>query len=109
MSAPVVPEKKADEALAEILHSIAAEEIALAHIINAEGEKIQKAINDYACNLDDLVDINKSVSKTMKSVIMKEILLMLKMEQVCEVAECLDVEVSTTTGKKKGGKRSAAD
>lgn len=96
MSAPKIPDRKPEEALVDIIESIALEETALAHIINAEGEKVQKAVS-LAKSVDDLIDANEAVDKTLKTVIMKEILLQIKFQQVCDVLDCFD----TGKGKKK--------
>lgn len=64
-----------------LLVSIAMEELGLAHIINAEGEKIQAAIKDCR-KLEDLLEVNDSVDKILKDVIKKEMLLQFKFEHV---------------------------
>lgn len=43
------PDMTSEQALTMILSSIALEEVALSHIINAEGEKIQHVLH-YAAN-----------------------------------------------------------
>lgn len=48
-----------DEALDAILTSIAMEEVALSHIINAEGEKIQHVIRSAKQNKADICDVMK--------------------------------------------------
>jgi len=67
-----------------LLASIAFEELGLAHIISAEGEKIQTAL-DFAENIDDLTEINQSVEKTLRSTIKKEMLLQFKLEDTLEM------------------------
>lgn len=74
-----------------LLASIALEELALAHIINAEGEKIQYIIGTLpgvtppeVPSLSTLLTINDSVRKTLQSVIAKEIILNFKMENVLD-------------------------
>ena len=47
-------------AASSLLQSIALEETAISHILNAEGEKLQKAIS-LSCDLKDLIEINKAV------------------------------------------------
>jgi hypothetical protein len=75
-----------EEVINLLLASIALEELGLAHIINAEGEKIQAVIGDSKCNkLEDLVKIDKSVQTTLRDVIKKEILLEFKLENILEL------------------------
>lgn len=71
-----------------LLASVALEELGLAHIINAEGEKIQAVIKDGKCvRLEDLLAIDKSVQTTLRDVIKKEILLEFKFENILELME----------------------
>jgi hypothetical protein len=78
-----------------LLASVAFEELGLAHLINAEAEKIQAVLGTLedgdsvkGCpSLDDLLKINKSVQHTMKDIIKKEILLQFKLENVIELEE----------------------
>lgn len=49
------------QALTDILVSISLEEAAIAHILNAEGEKIQKVVADEESTTCELLCINKSV------------------------------------------------
>ncbi|MFV0249440.1 MAG: hypothetical protein ACK5HP_00135 [Bacilli bacterium] len=59
----------------DLLESIALEEAAISHILNAEGEKIQKAVC-LSNNICDLLKINESVTKTISNVnILEQILL----------------------------------
>ncbi|MDF2889731.1 MAG: hypothetical protein K0R80_98 [Clostridia bacterium] len=72
-----------------LLASIALEELGLAHIINAEGEKIQEVIGNNPC-LGDLVEIDKSVDRTLQNVIKKEMLLQFKLENVLDLIDKTD-------------------
>lgn len=65
----------------EILHSIALEEAGLAHILNAEGEKIQKAVASNA-TIEELLRVNASVSNTINKVTVLEGQLIAKLENV---------------------------
>ncbi len=72
---------KFEQAYVDVIESIALEEVGLAHIINAEGEKIQKAL-DLAENTDDLLKINNSVKRTLATVNHSQMLLQYKLEEV---------------------------
>lgn len=92
MSLPNIPDIKPDIDLCRndvinlLLSSIALEELGLAHIINAEGEKLQAGI-ELSTSLNDLTDLNKSAEKMLRSVIKKEMLLQFKMEDVLAIPE----------------------
>lgn len=100
MSMPNIPDIKPDidicrdDVIDLLLASIALEEIGIAHIINAEGEKIQCITDEcgedgksghHCVKLEDLLEINKSVQTTLKDVIKKEILLEFKFENILEL------------------------
>ncbi|MFF2015247.1 hypothetical protein [Paenibacillus sp. NPDC058177] len=76
------------QTVALLLGSIALEELALAHIINAEAEKIQYVLGTLKpgvtpqATLSDLLAIDNSVRKTLQEVVRKEILLQQKLEGV---------------------------
>jgi hypothetical protein len=72
-----------------LLTSIALEELSLAHIMNAEAEKIQEIVKLPSCNkLEDLICIDKSVERMMRDVIKKEMLLEFKFENILELVNC---------------------
>lgn len=62
MGMPVIACSNIDKccAASSLLQSIALEEAALAHILNAEGEKLQKAISLPKIEICDLISINES-------------------------------------------------
>ena len=77
-----------EETINLLLASVALEEIGLAHIINAEGEKIQAVVKDGKCvSLEDLIAIDKSVQTTLRDIIKKEILLEFKFENILELID----------------------
>jgi hypothetical protein len=93
MGMPNIPDIKPEIDLCKkdvvnlLLSSIALEEIGLAHIINAEGEKIQAVLESKPCT-DELFKIDKSVQTTLRDIIKKEMLLEFKFDNVLEFANC---------------------
>ncbi|BAU29841.1 hypothetical protein DFP93_11275 [Aneurinibacillus soli] len=70
--------------LVSVLNSIAAEETALGKLIGAEANKINKAITVPGVSTNNLVDINNSVNRTLRTIIKKEIVLETKMQDVLD-------------------------
>lgn len=67
----------------EILNFIALEESALSNILNAEGEKIQKADAMKDISIEDLLCVKLSVAKTIREVTSLELVLLSKLEADC--------------------------
>lgn len=63
----------------DLIESIAKMETALSHILNAEGEKLQKAVA-IADDICDLLEVNKAVNKTITSITFLEQILYAKLE-----------------------------
>lgn len=70
-----------EEAFANLLQSIALEEAGLAHILNAEGQKLEKCI-EKICDCEDMLKVNDSVVEVLKNVVKAQILLQFKLEEV---------------------------
>ena len=94
MSMPNIPEVNSninldiEDSLSVVIASIGFEELGLAHIINAEGEKIQSFLGtlegqevkqDVA--IEDLEKLDSVVNKTLDTVIIKELLLLMKLQK----------------------------
>lgn len=83
------PDMTRDQVLNMLLSSIALEELALSHIINAEGEKIQYTLG-HSCGggcptrIADILSVNKSVTTLLEMVMQNQLLLKNKMEKVLE-------------------------
>ena len=69
-------------AAASLLQSIALEEAAISHILNAEGEKLQKAIAIAGCSHKDLLEVNKSVEDMVDKITALEIVLKSKLDLI---------------------------
>ncbi len=93
MSMPIIPDLnpeiniKVVDAISVVIASIGFEELGLAHIINAEGEKIQSFLGTLEgqeikkeVSIEDLEKLDKIVTDTLNSVIKKEMLLLMKLE-----------------------------
>lgn len=81
-----------EEVIAKLLESIAEEEIALANIISSEADKINAFVGE---NFDfptspsnkDIIAFNQSIYRIIESVLMKEWLLLKKLETVISIKE----------------------
>ncbi|MFF2291119.1 LVIVD repeat-containing protein [Peribacillus butanolivorans] len=87
-----------------LLSSIALEELALAHIMNAEAEKLQfvlgtlptgTALSPAVVSLAELFAVDSSVQRTLRDVIKKEMLLEFKFENVLDLIATLPPVIST--------------
>jgi hypothetical protein len=94
MNMPTIPEMKGkveislEETIRLLLVSVGLEELSLAHIMNAEAEKIQEVIKCSGGNkMHDLLSIDKSVERVLRDVIKKEILLEFKFENILDLME----------------------
>ncbi len=71
----------------DLLESIALVQTALSHIINAEGEKLQKAV-ELDVSAEDMIKINDSVANMTQSVLVLEGLLLSKAELIKPQISC---------------------
>ncbi len=81
---PQIPVIPVENALSLVLVSIALEEIGLSHIINAEGEKIQAVVIREDTTPADLIAVNESVERTLRTVIKSQIITEFKLQEVIE-------------------------
>lgn len=68
-----------EQAVTDIIESVALEQTALSHIINAEGEKIQKILG-IGANIEEIRRINTSVEDTINAIAILEMVLEQKLE-----------------------------
>ncbi|MEF9975549.1 MAG: hypothetical protein RR576_11265 [Oscillospiraceae bacterium] len=75
------------QAITDIIESIALEQTALSHILNAEGEKIQKIIAQANTSCEMLA-VNKSAQSMINAITRLEIVLEAKLELASEHSCC---------------------
>ena len=97
MSFPTIPDitpliklKKRD-VVHLVIASIALEEMSLSHIMNAEGEKLQIVLKSKPC-LSEILELNRSMERILRSVINKEMLLQYKMEDILMYSRGIEEE-----------------
>ncbi len=73
-----------ENSLCEILHSIALVEVGIAHILSAEGEKIQKVL-ECTCDINEILNTNKCVSQTISKLTKLEETLCCKLEAITNI------------------------
>ncbi len=87
---PVIdPPLTRDGSVNEIIASIAAEELSLSHILNAEGEKLQYVLGTLpglsdGADIEDVLDVNKSVQRTLDDITQQQLLLGAKLSAVLD-------------------------
>ena len=78
------------QAITDVVTSVALEQTALSHILNAEGEKIQKIVA-ASTTAEEMLAVNKSVMKMVGAITKLEMVLQGKLElfEDCLCTECL--------------------
>ncbi|MGG7619069.1 hypothetical protein [Bacillus coreaensis] len=77
--------------LINVIGSIATEEIGLRNLILSEVNKIQAAVEVESVTINDLIRINRSVTRTMKNVLLKNVILERKLRDVLNTLRQQDV------------------
>jgi hypothetical protein len=86
MNFPEIPKTNIDrcDAINLLFTSLATEELALAKVIHEEARKLEKGIC-LSDNLCDLFNINDSVNNLLKTIIQKELVVLLTLEEVAKL------------------------
>jgi hypothetical protein len=84
-----MPPIKLEQAICNIIESIAMEDVALSNLINTESEMFNKA-SKLQCNMNEYIDMNESVNKLMKSVARLQMLLQFELEDAQELLQKID-------------------
>ena len=96
MSMPeiIVSGVERDQAITDIIASVALEQTALSHILNAEGEKLQKIIATEDITAQGILDVNNSVARMVSKIGQLEMILQSKLELF---GDALNETTTTTT------------
>lgn len=82
-------------AAASLLQSVALEETAISHILNAEGEKIQKVVAMTHYDAKEILEVNKSVQDMVEKITNLEVVLKSKLDLIVPILEeCKEKEHS---------------
>ena len=88
---PIIdPPLTRDGSVNEIISSIAAEELSLSHILNAEGEKLQYVLGTLpglsgGADIEDVLDVNRSVQRMLDEVAQQQLLMGAKLSAALDV------------------------
>ena len=69
-----------EQAITDLIESVALQEAALSHILNAEGEKIQAVVAMEGVTPEELLMVNKSVENMTNTIARLEMLLQAKLD-----------------------------
>ncbi|MGL5675925.1 MAG: hypothetical protein ACRDDX_05910 [Cellulosilyticaceae bacterium] len=108
MSMPNIPDLNPhinidrNDAINIILSSIGLEELSLAHLVNAEAEKIQFALGTLStahgpASMCEIMEVNRSAGKMLRDVIKNQMLLGMKLEDTAALASDWHGCYQTTT------------
>ena len=89
---PKTPNLKVKDSIVQIISSIAMEELALSHVINAEGEKLQHVLGtlhresspDHRVDIEELLKINESINATLTTISINQLFLLEKLSLAVE-------------------------
>jgi hypothetical protein len=84
------------QAITDLIESMALQEAGLAHIINAEGDKIQEALQMRNVCIQDLIALNESVADTLAKIVKLEMVLEFKLEELGKL-QCQNCPPSPTS------------
>ncbi|OON92172.1 MAG: hypothetical protein ATN34_04105 [Epulopiscium sp. Nele67-Bin002] len=108
MSMPAVPTSTItrDDALNIILSSIGMEELGMAHMINAEAEKIQHSLgtlhaDSTPATMAEIAEVNASANQILRDVIKSQMLLTMQLEDAIALATAINAVEEPATEETK--------
>ncbi|MBY3620930.1 hypothetical protein HGO21_15365 [Acinetobacter sp. CUI P1] len=93
MSMPKIPDIEPNITLTRtqvidmMLASVATEGLGLSHILNAQSEKILRFVNDEHTGVKDILQLNHSLDKVLRSVISSQFLIQLRLGDILQLEE----------------------
>lgn len=75
-----------------MLASVATEGLGLSHILNAQSEKILRFVNDEQASVNDILQMNRSMDKVLRSVISSQFLIQLRLGDILQLEERITEE-----------------
>ena len=92
-------DRTGEQAITDLIESIAMQERALSHILNAESEKMQTVINMEGVTAQQLLQLNRSVERMVNTATRLETILQTKLELVDMIdTTCFDEVVVNGNG-----------
>lgn len=80
MGMPIIIPGTGNQAINDLIESVALQETAISHILNAEGEKMQAIIAMPNVTREQMLTLNESVNKLVNSVTRLEMTFQIKLE-----------------------------
>ncbi len=78
------------QAVTHVIESIAMEEKAVSHVLDAEARKICEALNVCRADIQDFIAIDQSVCECIKNLIKLQMLLQFKLEEIKDFVDDSD-------------------
>jgi hypothetical protein len=86
-----------EQVITDLIQSVALQEAALAHILNAEGEKMQAIIEKPDVSYENLMKLNCSVTKLVNAVTKLELMYQMKLELFSDSYSCPSSDSSSNS------------
>lgn len=98
LECPALPRVSLDQAVVDLLESIALQESALSHILCAESQKMKTALAMEEVDLCKLLEVNDSATNMVHAVANLELVLKEKLEFIANNLYYPSAETGTTAG-----------
>ena len=98
LECPALPRVSLDQAVVDLLESIALQESALSHILCAESQKMKTALAREEVDLCKLLEVNDSATNMVHAVANLELVLKEKLEFIANNLYYPSAETGTTAG-----------